>query len=77
MNRRDVHKRLIASESYWFGGVRDVPKVFETGTRYSVEPILARGPAGHPPVDATEADCFEVSVDLATGRLSVSPSSCE
>jgi hypothetical protein len=71
MHRKDVYKRLVASESQWFGGVRDTPKVFEAGTRHHVDPIvpsIATAEAGDSEVPR---ESFVYAVDLATGALSV------
>jgi hypothetical protein len=77
MHRKDVYKRLVASETYWFGGVRETPKVFEAGTRHHVDPIVPTvGVADVAGADVPRED-FVYSVDLATGELSVHPAAAE
>lgn len=73
MNRKDRHARLIASESYWFGGVRDVPKVYETGTRHHIDPLVGRDLEPRTGDAPAASDYYEVSVDLRTGELSAQP----
>lgn len=52
MDRLEVHERIVASEFYWYGGVLDVPKVYDADGHYHTEPAakgqwqVAEQPAG-------------------------------
>lgn len=44
MDRSTLHRSIIASEYFWYGGVLDAPKVYDPGTHHSAQPQL-RGSA--------------------------------
>jgi hypothetical protein len=73
VNRRDLYKRLLASETRWFGSVRGAPKVYDNVTRNHIDPTPSRSlsqPAGGMlPGDGY----YEMIVDVETGDLTFGP----
>ncbi|GAA3833495.1 hypothetical protein [Nocardioides panacisoli] len=72
MDRREVQRKLVASETFCFAGARDFPKVYETLTRHHVEPVGSisgqLSSYAHPDPDA---DAYKVVLDLKSGDITV------
>lgn len=77
MDRREVQRRLVASETFCFSGARDFPKVYETLTRHHADPDSppAQGglATGFGLGAANFEDGYRVSLDLTTGEIEVAP----
>ncbi|HRK44876.1 MAG TPA: hypothetical protein PK324_04540 [Nocardioides sp.] len=73
MDRREVQRRLVASETFCFSGTRDFPKVYETLTRHHVEPelSLAADPAYFGSASNID-DGYEVTWDLEIDEITIS-----
>jgi hypothetical protein len=75
MDRRDVQRRLVASETFCFSGSREFPKVYETVTRHHAEPDPSdqSGSLSLGFLSTSFTDGYRVSLDLVTGDIDVSP----
>lgn len=74
MNRRDLYKRLLASETRWFGSVRDAPKVFDNVTRNHIDPPASTLVLADRTGVVERGDAYyEMTVDAQTGELSFGP----
>jgi hypothetical protein len=76
MDRRDVQRRLVASETFCFSGARDFPKVYETLTRHHADPDSSQTFAVNSSLGlsygAVDPEAgYRVSLDLATGEVEV------
>lgn len=72
MDRREVQRKLVASETFCFAGARDFPKVYETLTRHHVEPVDSfptHLPAYQRPTP--DEDGYKVVLDLESGDITV------
>lgn len=76
MNRRQVQKRLIASENLWFGTSRASRRVWGTVTRHHADPEVDEIQQGDQ-VESPGVDQYEIELDTTTGDWSIRPSTVE
>ena len=74
MNSRDLYKRLLASETQWFGSVREAPKVFDNVTRNHIDPPLSRSSVAGLVDEVRPGETYyEMIVEVETGELTFGP----
>lgn len=70
MDRRELHRRIVATESYLYGSTQDVPKVFDGGTSYITPPVVKGAkPARQPPSNGSVG--YHIHVDRQTGSWQI------
>jgi hypothetical protein len=47
MSRKKTLQTILSSEFFWFGGLVEAPKVYDSGTRFSAGPTLRRSEENH------------------------------
>lgn len=71
MDRRELHRRIVATESFLYGSPQDAPKVFDGGASYITPPVV-KGARATRSAPSNGSVGYLIHVDRETGSWNVS-----